>query len=140
MKVLFRLRVILALVVTVLLPWEQAHCEMTPSHGSAATVKSGGHDHDNHGSRTEGSPAHAPSSPTDECGCACLQLPAAPAPPSPSLTAPDCTRGLLAITDAPTRSLNADGVSAGIAPEPGTGSPPGPSASPQSPRSPPHSA
>ena len=140
MKALRAIRLVLILFGAVLLPLEQAHCALMPQHAPVVGVDADHHDGDDHDCCPDPPQAPGPASPTDPCCCACLQLPAAPAPASVSLVAPGSV--LVRVADLPAfaPALGASSVFRGMVPDARSGSPPGPSAAPQSPRSPPYSA
>ena len=140
MKVLLGLRVMLTLFVAVLLPLEQAHCALMPLHAPTVAVEVGHDDSDDHDCCAESAQAPKSASPTDPCCCACIQLPVATSPAPVSLAAPASV--LLPVTDLPAfaPAIVASSVLRRFVPDARSGSPPGPSAAPQSPRSPPYSA
>ena len=80
-----------------------------------------------------------PAAPSDPCCYACRQLPAATVPASIVLAAPGGDSVLLAEMRASVVTLEVRDAFARLAPEPRSSSPPDPSSSSQSPRSPPHS-
>jgi hypothetical protein len=140
MKAPLGIRMVVTLFVAVLLPLELAHCALMPLYASTAAMETEHHDGDDHDCCSESSPSPEPTSPTEPCCCAHLQLPVAPTPPSISLAAPASAPTLLAVIPAPTLAVGVAGVILGSAPDARSGSPPDPSAGPQSPRSPPYSA
>ena len=141
MKPLRQIRVMLALLVAVLLPLEQAHCALMPLRAAASAVQADHHDADGDDCCDESSTAPKPTSPTNSpCCCPCLQLPAATAPASISIPAPVPSSTLLAVSALPALAIHAGCVFGGITPDARSGSPPDPASASQSPRSPPYSA
>ena len=138
MRVLFGLRVVLALLVAVILPLEQAPCALTMAHHSTPTTVQAQHDDgDDHACCAESTPH--PASPADPCCCDNLQLPAATAPPVLTVDAPTSVPIASAIVPVVV-AVSAQGARVGPEPDARSGAPPDPSADPQSPRSPPKSA
>ena len=134
------IRVMLILLVAVLLPLEQVHCALLPLRAMAA-LQVDHHDADGDHCCDETSPEPTPVSPVDSpCSCPCIQLPAATAPVSIELPLPASISTSLAASPMPALAIHVGGVYGGLAPEARSGSPPGLSSSPQSPRGPPNSA
>ena len=138
MRVLFGLRVVLALLFAVMLPLEQAHCALTMAHDSApTTVQAHQDDGDEHGCCPESTPH--PASPADPICCGNLQLPAATVPVELSVDTPTSVPIASAIVPVVV-AVGAQGACVRLEPDARSGAPPDPSAAPQSPRSPPESA
>ena len=138
MRVLFGLRVVLALLVAVILPLEQAHCALTMAHHSTPTTVQAQHDDgDDHDCCPEATPH--PASPANPCCCDNLQLPAATVPPALSVDAPTSVPNAGAIAPVVV-AASAQGACVRLEPDARSGAPPDPSADAQSPRSPPKSA
>ena len=140
MKVLPGLRVILSLFVAVLMPLELGHCAMMPLLVSAASIESDHHDDGDHDCCPESAPSPEPTSPMDPCCCASIPLPAATAPASIGVDAPTSVRTPFAVLPMVAAAVHAGSALVRLEPDARSGSPPGPSAAPQSPRSPPYSA
>lgn len=138
MSVLFGLRLVLALLLAVLLPLGQAHCALTMPHQPASVAVEGEHDNDEDGCCPK--PVSHPTSPTDPCCCDSFQLPSATAPPSLAVDSPTSVPTSLAVVPQIVSPICAQPASVRLEPDARSGSPPDPSADPQSPRSPPQSA
>ena len=138
MNVLLGIRVMLALLVAVLLPLGQAHCALTMPHPSApATVQTEHQDGDGDDCCTESAPD--PASPTDPCCCDHIQLPSATAPASIFVEAPTSISTSTATMSVVATDVFEQSVNVRLEADARSGSPPDPSADPNSPRSPPHS-
>lgn len=141
MKRLHLLRVVLGLLVSVLIPVEQAHCGfMQPFADSVVALgekQGGGDDH----CCPEKSPTSAPAVPANPpcCGSS-MQLPPSATPVTVSLAAPAKSMTLSADLPPSARSSFTIALAQTVPPEARSGSPPDPSSAPQAPRSPPHSA
>lgn len=131
------MRVVLTLLVAVLLPLEQAYCAFTPLQATPDALQT---DHHDAGDGHDSPASPDPASPTGPCCCVWIQLPAATTPAAVSLPGSASDSSVLAVVPAALVARSACGVSAGLAPDPRSGSPPDPSSAPQSPRSPPLSA
>ena len=139
MRVLVGLRVVLALLVAVILPLEQARCALTMAHQSmSAAVQAQHPDGDDHDCCPESAPH--PASPADPCCCDNLQPPAATAPSSLSVEAPTSVPNAGAIVPVVVVAVSSQSACVRLEPDARSGAPPDPSADPQSPRSPPKSA
>ena len=141
MKFLVGLRVMLALLVAVLLPFGQAHCALTSLHSASVPVAVHAEQHgEDHDCCPESGPTPRPASPTDPCCCDGFQLPAATTPAMVSITTPTSVPSPLAVVPSLAASLEAQASFVRLEPDARSGSPPDPSTAPQSPRSPPYSA
>ena len=138
MKVLLGLRVVLALLVAVIVPLGQAHCAFSMADRSAPRAVHVAH-HDDDDDCCHKSASH-PASPTDPCCCDNLQLPSATSPASISVESPTSVPAPLANMLVGAVAALDRGACVRFEQDARSGSPPDPSASPQSPRSPPHSA
>lgn len=140
MKDLLGLRVILTLFVAALLPLELGHCALMPLHGSAVAIESEHHDDGDHDCCPESTPSQGPTSPTHPCCCALVPLPAATTTGSVSVDGPTSGSAPLAVVAMVASAVDTRSASVRLQPDARSGSPPDPSAAPQSPRSPPFSA
>jgi hypothetical protein len=140
MKVLLGLRVILTLSVAALMPLALAHCALMPLQASAAAIESGHHDEGDDECCPESAQSHEPTSPTDPCCCAHIQLQAATTPASVSVDTPTSVAMPLAVVPMVAAVVRAPGVFVRLEPDARSETPPDPSTAPHSPRSPPYSA
>ncbi len=139
MRVFVGLRLVLALLMAVALPLEQAHCAFSMAHPSEPmAVQAAQHDDDDDDCCPE-SESH-PASPTDPCCCDELQLPCATSPASISVDSPTVVPTLLAVESTHAVAAVERGICVQSLADAHSGSPPDPSADPQAPRSPPQSA
>ena len=138
MKVFVGVRVMLALLVAVLLPLAQAHCALTMPHASESVAVEA----EQHGGEDDccPEPASHPASPTDPCCCDNFQLPSATSPPLISVDSPTSVAAPIAVVAALAIAAVDRDAYVRFEPDVQSGSPPDPSADPQSPRSPPRSA
>src|SRR5438045_3048442 len=132
MKSMLGLRVTLALLVAVLLPLGQAHCAWMAPHAASARVAAH-HGHHGAGCCSESEPSPAPRAPTGPCCCDGLQLPAVTTPAIASVASPSSVPVPQAVVSMPTASLEAQTAFVRLEPDARSGSPPDPSAAPQSP-------
>ena len=138
MRVMLRLRVMLALLVAVLLPLGQAHCSFTMSRPSgSATIQV---EHDD-GDAVDCCPESAPvpASPAQSC-CCDFQIPIGTAAPSISIEAPASIYTAIAIAPAVANVGGAPSDAVRLAPDARSGFPPDAPANPRFPRGPPQSA
>lgn len=140
MKFLVGLRVMLALFVAVLVPVGQAQCALMGPHSNSESVAVHTDQHDDHKCCPESGPEPGPQSPANPCCCDAFQLPAATAPAIVSVDSPTSVHLPLAVVSALGTSLEVQAAFVRLEPDARSGSPPDPSTTPQSPRSPPHSA
>ena len=139
MRVMLRLRVMLALLVAVLLPLGQAHCSFTMSRPSgSATIQVEHHDGDDHDCCPESTPA--PPSRAQSCCCDLFQLPVGTAAPSTSVEAPTSVPTTIAVVTVIANVAGDPSARVRLAPDARSGSPPDTPANPRSPRGPPQSA
>ena len=139
MRVFVGLRVVLALLMAVILPLEQAHCAVSMAEPSEPTAAHAAH-HDDEDADSHPESAGNPASPTDPCCCDILQLPCATSPASITVDTPTVVPTLLAVESTHAVTAAERGVCVQPVADAHSGSPPDPSADPQSPRSPPQSA
>lgn len=143
MKSVLGFRVAVAMFVAVLMPLELGHCALMPLRASAAAIESGHHDDGDRDCCPESAASPDPTDPTapaDPCCCAFVLLPVATAPAPISLDTPAPVPTAFAVVPIIAVSVDAQGASARLEPDARSGSPPDPSAAPQSPRGPPYSA
>ena len=139
MKVGLSFRVMLALLLAVFLPLGQALCALGMSHHSAqSTVQTEHHGEADHDCCPESTPH--PASPADPCCCDIFQLPSATASASITVEGPTSVPSVIALAPVADAAVAAQTTSVRFVPDARSGSPPGPSEAPQSPRSPPISA
>ena len=140
MKILLGLRVILALFVAVLMPLKLGHCALMPLQASAVAIDPDHHDDGDHDCCPESTPSHQPTSPSDASCCGNIHLPVATSPPSVSIDAPTSAPASFALMAMIAATADTQSGIVRLEPDARSGSPPDPSTSPQSPRSPPYSA
>lgn len=140
MKVVLGLRAVLALFVAVLMPLELSHCAFMPLQAAAVSAAADHHDDGDHDCCPEPGASHQPTSPSDGCCCGAIQLPAATAPVSISVSAPTSVPTSFSVPAMVAATANDPSVFVRLKPDARLGSPPDPSTAPQSPRSPPYSA
>ena len=138
MKILVGLRVMLALLVAVILPLGQARCALSMARPLEPTAVHTAH-HDGDDDCCPESDSH-PTSPAAPCCCDIFQLPSATSPALISIDSPTSVPAPLAVEPAHAVTAVDRGAFVRLEPDVGSGSPPDPSADPQSPRSPPQSA
>ncbi len=130
------IRILLSLLFAVLLPLGQARCSSRMARAAQVTEHAGHHGHHECCAKSVPSPAR----PTDSCCCDRFEIPAATA--AASITIEPATSVPMAFAVAPVVAIALvdRNVCARFAPDARSGSPPDPSLSPESPRSPPPSA
>jgi hypothetical protein len=146
MRILLGLRMVLALLVTVLLPVESGRCLLMPLQAAVA-APAGHHDDDHDGCRDDcrggyqeqGTPHHASSS-SDDCCCSGRPLPLATAADAVALAAPDLAAAAFATMPSTATIANAAQCRPAHEPDARSGSPPESFAAPQAPRGPPITA
>ena len=139
MRALVGLRALMILLVALLLPIEQARCALTSLPFISEAVETDHHDAVEHGHSHDSSTVPAPGDQTDPCCCAGLSLPTAAAPATISLPMPGTDSTPLATISTAAPAPGAFTTSS-VAARSRAGPPADPSSTPQSPRSPPHSA
>lgn len=140
MKLLLGLRVVLALFVAVLMPLELSHCAFMPLQAAAAAAAVDHHDDGDHNCCPESESSHQPAAPSDGCCCGNIQLPAATAPASVSVSVPTPVITPFVVPAVVAVTGNDPSVFVRLEPDARLGSPPDRSTAPQSPRGPPYSA
>jgi hypothetical protein len=133
-------RIVLALLVAVLMPLEQAHCALMAVHSDPVALQTDHHADGDHACCPGSAPSHEPTTPADPCCCDQIPLPALTASASATTEAPASVATVLAIAPVLAATRRVRDAFVRIEPDARSGSPPDPSAAPQSPRSPPYSA
>ena len=140
MRIVPGLRWILTLFVAVLMPLELGHCALIQWQTSPVAIEVGHHDDGDHDCCDESESAPTPTDPTDACCCDHVQLLAGTPPAPVSVEAPPSGPMVFAVVPMATAMVHAQDAFVRLEPDARSGSPPDPSAAPQSPRGPPTSA
>ena len=131
--------VVLGVLLAAALPLQQTHCAWLSLRTPSVVPHVEEHAMDDDDCCDDTASPSRPAAPSDPCCSACQQLPAAVVPPSVVLAAPDPESVLLAELPSSVVPHEFRDTFVGLAPEPPSSSPPHPSPSSQSTRSPPYS-
>ncbi len=137
MRVLPGLRWMLTLFVAVLMPLELGHCAFMQWQAPPVAIAS---EHPDGGDGCCSESAPTPTDPTDACCCDHVQILAGTPPAPVSVEAPPASALIFAVVPMAATMVHAQDAFFRLEPDARSGSPPDPSAAPQSPRGPPHSA